>query len=170
VTRGEPGEVCARGPNIMKGYWERPRETAEALRDGWMHTGDVAWEDDAGYLYIVDRIKDMIVTGGENVYSAEVESALYSHPAVREAAVFGVPDEKWGEAVAAVVSLRPGQTVSAEALALHCRSLVASYKVPRRFEFIQEELPKSGAGKILKRRLREPFWRGRDRNISGGGA
>lgn len=167
VPRGETGEVCTRGPHVMKGYWNRPDDTAQALRGGWMHTGDVAWEDEEGYLYIVDRLKDMIVSGGENVYSAEVEAALYAHPAVREAAVFGIPDEKWGELVTAAVSLKAGQGATADELAQHCRGLLAGYKVPRHIEFIDGELPKSGAGKILKRKLREPFWQGRDRRVSG---
>lgn len=170
TPRGEPGEICTRGPHVMSGYWRRPDDTAHALRGGWLHTGDVAWEDHEGFLYIVDRLKDMIVTGGENVYSAEVEAALYSHPAVREAAVFGIPDDRWGELVRAAICLRPGLSATAEDLMEHCRGRLAGYKVPRRIEFIEGELPKSGAGKILKRQLREPFWAGRERRVSGGSA
>jgi long-chain acyl-CoA synthetase len=163
---GEAGEIFARGPNIMMGYWNRPEETAYALIDGWYRTGDVAYADDHGYLYIVDRAKDMIISGGENVYTTEVENALYSHPAVLEAAAFGIPDEKWGEAVHAEVVPRPGVTVTGEELINHARTLIAGYKVPRSVHVRTEALPKSGAGKILKRDLRDPFWEGKSRSVN----
>jgi long-chain acyl-CoA synthetase len=121
-------------------------------------TGDIGYQDADGYFYIVDRLKDMIVTGGENVYSGEVEAVIYGHPAVREAAVFGIPDSKWGELVAACVALKPGQTLTTEGLIDYCRRSLASYKVPRRVEFSETDLPKNGSGKILKRILRDRFW------------
>jgi long-chain acyl-CoA synthetase len=163
---GEPGEIYARGPNIMLGYWNRPEETANALVNGWFRTGDVAYADDRGYLYIVDRAKDMIISGGENIYTTEVENAVYAHSSVLEAAVFGIPHESWGEAVHAEVVLKPGHTVDPEALVEHCRTLVAGYKVPRSITIRTEPLPKSGAGKILKRELRDPFWVGFDRQVN----
>lgn len=162
---GEIGEICARGPMVMKGYWKQPEETAQALRNGWMHTGDAGYMDEDGYIFLVDRTKDMIVTGGENVYSVEVEAALFEHPAVLEVAVIGVPDEQWGEAVHAIVYCKPGRTVSEEELISHCHSLIANYKCPKGITFSEKELPKSGAGKILKRDLRAPFWEGQDRQI-----
>jgi len=157
VPPGTVGEVCTRGPNVMAGYWNKPDETARAVRDGWYRTGDLAYLDDEAYVFHVDRSKDMIVTGGENVYSSEVENALYQHPAVVEAAVFAVPDERWGEAVHAAVVLRGDAEIDDEALRAHCRALIADYKVPKSFEY-HAELPKSGAGKILKRELRRPHW------------
>ena len=158
------GELWIRGPNVMQGYWRRPDETAEALVDGWYRSGDLVTEDDDGYLYVVDRAKDMIVTGGENVYSLEVEAALARHPAVAEAAAFGVPDDRWGEAVHAVVVAR--EPVTAEALLDHCRASIAGFKVPREIELRDEPLPKSGPGKVLKTVLREPFWEGRERRVN----
>jgi long-chain acyl-CoA synthetase len=162
---GEVGEVVVRGPNVMGSYWNKPDQTAAALVDGWYHTGDLGYMDERAYLYLVDRAKDMIVTGGENVYSTEVEDVLYRHPAVLEAAVFGIPDERWGEAVHAVVV--PRSPVSAEELIAHCRAAIAAYKVPKRIELRSEPLPKSGAGKLLKRELRAPFWAGREAMVSG---
>jgi long-chain acyl-CoA synthetase len=164
--RGEVGEVVVRGPNVMLGYWKKPAETAAALRDGEYWTGDLGRMDDEGYLYLVDRCKDMIVTGGENVYCAEVEDALYRHPAVLEAAVFGVPDDKWGEAVHAIVVPRPEHAeIDAAALVAFCRERIAHFKVPKAIDLRSEPLPKSGPGKVLKRELRAPFWKGRDRSI-----
>jgi acyl-CoA synthetase (AMP-forming)/AMP-acid ligase II len=157
VPRGEVGEIVARGDNVMLGYWNRPDDTAAAVRDGWMHTGDGGRMDEGGYIFVVDRIKDMIITGGENVYSAEVENALASHPAVAAAAVIGVPDSDWGERVHAVVVLLPGQRVSADEIRAHCKTQIAGYKSPRSVEFV-DELPMSGAGKILKRELRKRHW------------
>jgi long-chain acyl-CoA synthetase len=153
VSRGTVGEIIVRGPNIMQGYWNKPEETARALRDGWLYTGDAAYMDEQGYLFIVDRLKDMIVSGGENVYSAEVENVLARHPAVALAAVIGVPHEQWGEAVHAVVVRKPGAQVDAEQLRLHCREFIAGYKCPKTVEF-RDELPLSAAGKVLKRQLR----------------
>jgi len=176
VASGELGNLVARGPGIMLGYWrdieeDLPRdessvdETAEALRGGFFHTGDIGRQDKNGYFYIVDRAKEMIVSGGENVYSGEVEAAIYELPEVKEAAVFGIPDEKWGELVAAAVVLRPGTNLSAEELKQYCKTRIASYKVPRHIEFMTEELPKSGSGKILKRVLREKYWAGQSRRV-----
>ncbi len=165
VAIGGIGEVVARGPNVMKGYWNQAEETAVGLRDGWMHTGDLASRDDYSFFYIVDRKKDMIISGAENIYSAEVENALYTHPAVLEAAVIGVPDPKWGERVHAVVALKSGHQVTTEELIGTCRERIAGYKVPRSIELV-DALPKSGAGKILKRTLREKYWQGHSRQIN----
>jgi long-chain acyl-CoA synthetase len=161
---GETGELYVGGPNVMLGYWRRPRETAEALDGGWYRSGDAVYADDHGYLYLVDRLKDMIVTGGENVYSLEIEAVLLRHPAVAEAAVFAVPDERWGEAVHAVVV--PAAEVTPEALLDHCREHVGGFKLPREIELRDEPLPKSGPGKVLKTVLREPFWEGRERRVN----
>jgi long-chain acyl-CoA synthetase len=160
---GEVGEVAIRGANVTAGYWHKPEETAKVLRGGWFSSGDLGYLDDAGYLFLVDRAKDMIVSGGENVYSAEVENALYSHPAVVEAAVFGVPDERFGEAVHAVVQTRT--EVTGDELVAHCRLTIAGYKVPRGVDLRAEPLPKSGAGKILKRELRDAWWQGHETRI-----
>ncbi|MCZ4590203.1 long-chain-fatty-acid--CoA ligase [Rhodococcus opacus] len=162
AARGEVGEIIVRGGHVMQGYWGRPEETADALVDGWMHTGDLGYMDDAGYVFVVDRSKDMIITGGENVYSAEVENALSSHPAVLECAVIALPDERWGERVHAVVVPRPGHDIEGSDLRDHVKSLVAGYKAPRSFEFV-ESLPRTTTGKILKRTLREA-------HVQGGGA
>ena len=165
---GEVGEVAIRGANVMQGYWNKPDATEAALSDGWYRSGDVGRVDDHGHLFLVDRSKDMIVSGGENVYSTEVEDALASHPAVAEVAVIGVPDERWGEAVYAVVVLREPtadpDAVAAE-LAAHCRQTIAGYKVPKQIQISTDPLPKSGAGKILKRTLRQPHWEGHDSAI-----
>jgi long-chain acyl-CoA synthetase len=166
---GTAGEIIARGANVMRGYWRQPEATRDAFVDGeaggWFRTGDVAYQDEDGFVYHVDRSKDMIVTGGENVYSSEVEAALYSHPCVKEAAVIGIPDEKWGEMVMACVALKDGTALTAEELIEHCRTRLANYKVPRRIEFIAGELPKSGTNKILKRKLREPYWKDAVRRV-----
>jgi acyl-CoA synthetase (AMP-forming)/AMP-acid ligase II len=153
VARGEVGEIIVRGPHVMAGYWNKPQETADALRGGWMHTGDAGWMDEAGYVFVVDRIKDMIITGGENVYSAEVENALCTHPSVAAAAVIGLPDDQWGERVHAVVVPAAGADVTADELIDHVRARSAGYKAPRGVTFI-DALPLSGAGKVLKRELR----------------
>lgn len=165
LPAGRPGELVARGANVTPGYWNNPAETAATFRDGLFRTGDVGYQDASGYVYILDRIKDMIVTGGENVYCAEVEAVLYTHPAVREAAVFGIPDPQWGELVMACVALKAGATLTAPELMAHCRESLAGYKIPRRIEFADGELPKSGTGKILKRLLRERFWTNQTRAI-----
>src|SRR6266568_357815 len=166
VKPGEIGEIIARGPNIMQGYWHMPEATAAAIVNGWMHTGDLATVDEDNYIYIKDRAKDMIISGGENIYSVEVENALYTHPAVLEVAVVGIQDETWGEAVHAVVVCKPGMSTTSEELIAHTRTLIAGYKVPRSIEFLSEALPKSGAGKILKRDLRDKYWVGRSRNVN----
>ena len=166
VKPGEIGEIIARGPNIMLGYWHMPEATAAAIVDGWMYTGDLATVDEDNYLYIKDRAKDMIISGGENIYSVEVENALYTHPTVLEVAVVGIPDDTWGEAVHAVVVCKPGMSTTSEELIAHTRTLIAGYKVPRSIEFLSEALPKSGAGKILKRDLRDKYWVGRSRNVN----
>lgn len=165
VATGEVGEIIARGANIMLGYWAKPKESAAALRDGWYYSGDMGYLDEDGYLYVVDRKKDMIISGGENIYSTEVEAALYTHPAVLEAAAIGVPDDQWGEAVKAIVALRPGMSATAEELIGHCRTQIGGYKVPRSVDFL-DTLPKSGSNKILKRELREPYWQGRGRRVN----
>ncbi|ODU07475.1 MAG: fatty-acid--CoA ligase [Pseudonocardia sp. SCN 72-86] len=164
VSRGTVGEIVARGGHVMLGYWGQPEATASAVRDGWMHTGDGGFMDDAGYVHVVDRLKDMIVSGGENVYSAEVENALATHPAVASCAVIGVPDDRWGERVHAVVVLRAGQTLTADELRAHAKTQIAGYKAPRTAEFV-EALPVSAAGKVLKRELRATYWSGGDRQI-----
>jgi len=165
LAPGAVGEVCARSGNIMREYWNRPTETASALAGGWLHTGDAGRMDERGYLYLVDRVKDMIVTGGENVYSAEVENALSSHPAVAQVAVIGVPSDQWGEAVHAVVVLKPGVEATEDELKGWARDRIAGYKVPKSVEFRDEPLPLSGAMKILKRELRAPYWAGKDRAV-----
>lgn len=156
VLRGSVGEIIVRGDNVMLGYLNKPEATAEAVRDGWMHTGDVGRMDDAGYVYIVDRLKDMIISGGENVYSAEVENVLSTHPSVAQCAVIGVPDKQWGERVHAVVQLKPNATVAEADLQQVCRDRIAGYKTPRSIEFV-ESMPVSAAGKILKKDLRDHY-------------
>jgi acyl-CoA synthetase (AMP-forming)/AMP-acid ligase II len=151
------GEVLAQGNTVLAGYWENPDASAEALEGGWFHTGDGGTVDDGGYLTISDRKKDVIITGGENVSSIEVEDAVFSHPAVAEVAVIGIPDEKWGELVTAVVVLAEGQTATAEELIAHCRTRLAGYKAPKRVEF-RDTLARTATGKIQKFKLREPFW------------
>jgi len=160
------GQIAVRSPSVMAGYWRKPEATAEVMRGGWYLTGDLGYRDEECYIYLVDRAKDMIVSGGENIYSSEVEDALGGHPAVEEAAVFGVPDPHWGEAVYAVVYCRG--TVTADELAAHCRERIAGFKVPGCIELRTEPLPKSAAGKILKRELRDPHWAGQQAQVSGG--
>src|SRR6266480_1863850 len=166
VEIGEAGELVARGANVMRRYWNNSKETAQAFRDGWFRTGDVGYQDADGFFYILDRLKDMIVTGGENVYSGEVEAVIYTHPAVREVAVFGIPDPKWGEIVKACVVLKPGKTLTAEELIAYCRRSLANFKVPRSIQFSDTELPKSGSGKILKRVLRDAAWARQERAVA----
>jgi long-chain acyl-CoA synthetase len=166
VETGKPGELMVRGANVMRGYWNNPSESARVFRDGWFRTGDIGYQDPNGFFFILDRAKDMIVTGGENVYSGEVEAVIYAHPAVREATVFGIPDPKWGELVMACVVLRPEIALTANELVEHCRQSLATYKVPRRVEFLDTELPKNGSGKILKRVLRDRFWVAQKRAVS----
>lgn len=159
------GEICARAGNFMREYWNRPEETAEAFRGGWYHTGDAGHIDEEGYVYLVDRVKDMIVTGGENVYSVEVEDALGSHPGVEQVAVIGIPSEEWGEAVHAIVVPAEGATIDVDELLAHARERIAGYKVPKSVEIRDEPLPLSGAMKVLKRDLRAPFWEGQGRSV-----
>jgi acyl-CoA synthetase (AMP-forming)/AMP-acid ligase II len=158
LPTGQDGEVCARAGNFMQRYWNRPQETDEVFRGGWYRTGDEGHLDADGYVYLVDRVKDMIVTGGENVYSVEVENALSTHPAVEQVAVIGIPHPTWGEQVHAIVVLRPDAKVTAEELQEHARSTIANYKVPKSVEFRTEPIPLSGALKPLKRDLRRPYW------------
>lgn len=166
VDVGEIGEVVVRGPNVMLGYWNKQEQTAAVLKDGAYWTGDLGYMDDAGYVFLVDRSKDMIVTGGENVYCTEVEEILFQHPAVLEVAVFGVPDEKWGEAVWAVVVPREGEVTDPKQLIDFCRERIAGYKVPKGVDLQHEPLPKSGPGKVLKRELRAPHWEGQERAVN----
>lgn len=164
VPYGTRGEIVARGPVVMQGYWNKPEQTAQALRNGWMHTGDAGYMDEDGFVYVVDRIKDMIVTGGENVYSVEVEDVLLQHPAVSQCAVIGVPDDKWGERVHAALVLRDGHELDEADITAFCKEHIAGYKCPRSFE-VRDELPMSGAGKLLKFKIKEAHWKGRGRSI-----
>ena len=166
VPPGTVGELLVRSPSLMAGYWQNPEATAEVMCGSWYRTGDLGYRDERSYIYLVDRAKDLIVSGGENIYSTEVEEALSSHPAVEEVAVFGVPDPRWGEAVYAVVFGR--RQVTADELIAHCRRRISGFKVPRQVELRTEPLPKSAAGKILKRELREPHWAGQQAHVSGG--
>ncbi len=166
VPTGEVGEIICRGPQIMQGYWNMEEATAEAMRDGWMHTGDAASMDEEGYVYIQDRIKDMIVSGGENVYPREVENALFEHPAIVDAAVFGIPGAKFGEDVMATVVLKEGENLTEQDVIEFCRTKLGGYKIPRRVSFM-DELPRNASGKVLKKDLREPYWEGHARRVSG---
>ncbi|MDE3178035.1 MAG: long-chain-fatty-acid--CoA ligase [Acidobacteriota bacterium] len=159
-----PSELLVRGDAVMQGYWRQPEETTRALEGGWLHTGDLAAIDEEGYILIVDRLKDMVLSGGENVATAEVERVIYQHPAVLECAVIAVPDDKWGEVAKALVTLRAGASASEDDILSHCRNHLAGFKVPKSAE-VRESLPKGGTGKILKRLLREPYWAGRDRQV-----
>jgi acyl-CoA synthetase (AMP-forming)/AMP-acid ligase II len=154
VEPGVVGEIVIRGPNVMQGYWKMPEETAKVLYDDWYHTGDAGYRDADDYVYLVDRMKDMIISGGENIYSVEVERAIDLHPAIRQCAVIGRPDEKWGEIVHAVISLEPQQTITEEELSTHCRQYIAGYKCPKGLS-IWDTLPLSGAGKLLKNEIRK---------------
>jgi acyl-CoA synthetase (AMP-forming)/AMP-acid ligase II len=162
---GEVGELQIRSKGVMRGYWKRPDATREAIdAEGWFRSGDAGYLDDEGYFYIHDRVKDMIVSGGENVYPAEVENALFSHPCVADAAVIGVPDERWGEAVKAMVVLKPGSPATPEEIIAHCKDHIAGYKAPKSIDFV-ETLPRNPSGKVLRRELRAPFWEGRERMV-----
>lgn len=162
---GEVGEIVIRSGLNMVGYWRRPEDTAKTIRDGWLHTGDAGYRDADGYVYIHDRVKDMIVSGAENIYPAEVESALFGHPAIADVAVIGVPDEKWGEAVKAVIVLKPGATAEAAEIIAFARTRIAAYKAPKTVDFV-DVLPRNPSGKLLKRELRKPYWEGRDRQVN----
>jgi long-chain acyl-CoA synthetase len=165
VARGEIGEIVYRGGGTMLGYWNRPKDTAEVIRDGWFHTGDAGIQDEGGYFYIKDRIKDMIVSGGENIYPAELESILAGHPAVADVAVIGVPDQQWGETVKAVIVLKPGQELTEVELIEWSRPVLAGYKRPRSVDFT-DSIPRNPSGKILKRELRQPYWEGATRQVN----
>jgi len=166
LPQGEAGEVCARGGNLMLRYWRKPKETKAVMQDGWYRTGDMGFIDREGFLHLTDRMKDMIVTGGENVYSVEVENAMASHPAVEEVAVIGIPSDTWGEAVHAVVVLKKGMQVTADELIEYVRQILAGFKVPKSVEFHDGPLPLSGAFKPLKRELRRPYWEDSGRQVS----
>lgn len=165
VPNGVIGEICIKSVSNMLGYWKREDATASTLVDGWVHTGDAGYLDDDGYVFVQDRIKDMIVSGGENVYPAEVESALFGIEGIADVAVIGVPDDRWGEAVKACVVLKPGANLSAEAIIVAAKEKIAGYKVPKSVDFIAM-LPRNPSGKILKRELRAPYWEGRDRQVN----
>ncbi len=166
VPRGEVGEIYARGPNIMLGYWRQEELTKKAIVDGWMKTGDGAKMDEDGYIFIVDRVKDMIISGGENVYSTEVENAIYQMQNILECAVIGIPDQKWGEAVHAIVRLKEGQQISEEDIINHCQNVIAGFKCPKSISFRSQPMPVSGAGKILKTELRKSFWKDIDKKVN----
>ena len=165
LARGEVGELVARSPSNMVGYWNLDAATKASLKDGWMHTGDAAYMDADGYIFIQDRMKDMIISGGENIYPAQVESAIYGHPAVAEVAVIGVPDDTWGEAVKACVVAKPGATVDAASIIEWTRERLAAFKVPKSIDVIPA-LPRNASGKILRRELRAPYWEGRERQVN----
>ncbi|MEM9122715.1 MAG: long-chain-fatty-acid--CoA ligase [Pseudomonadota bacterium] len=164
VAQGEIGEIVAKGPQIMAGYWDRPEATEKAMAAGYFHTGDAGSLDAEGYVYIRDRIKDMVVSGGENVYPREIENVLFDHPQLVDAAVIGIPDAKFGERVMAFVVPKSGETIDAEAMIAWCRERLAGYKIPRQIEVIAE-LPRNASGKVLKRELRAPFWEGKERQV-----
>jgi acyl-CoA synthetase (AMP-forming)/AMP-acid ligase II len=164
LPAGGVGEVRIRASQVMRGYWRNPEATSQALRDGWVYTGDLGEIDEEGYLYIVGRKKDVIISGGENIYPRELEELLSAHPAVKEVAVIGVPDDKWGEAVAAVVVLNDGAMLNDDEVIEYCRANLASYKKPRQVYF-RAALPRSSLGKIVKSEIRDEFWGGRDRKI-----
>ena len=166
VPNGTIGEIIGRGPQLMRGYWNLPDESAEALRGGWMHTGDAGVMDDEGYIYIQDRVKDMIVSGGENIYPRVIEDVLFKHQAIADAAVIGVPDEQWGETVKAIVVLRDKATATEEEVIEFCRDKLGGFERPRTVDFVKA-LPRNATGKVLKRELREPFWEGQKRRVAG---
>ncbi len=164
---GEVGEIVMRGMVVMKGYWDMPDATDKALRNGWMHSGDVGYMDEAGFVYVIDRLKDMIISGGENIYSAEVENVIYQYPGVAMCAVIGVPSDEWGESVHAVVVPRAdADPMTADDIIAHCKQKLAGYKVPRSVEIRSQDLPLSGAGKILKTQIRKPYWQGKERMVN----
>jgi len=156
LKAGEIGTILVSSPSVIREYWSAPEETAASIRDGWFHTGDVGYLDEDRYLFVIDRRKDVIISGGTNIYPKEIEDVLYSHPAVLEVAVIGVPDDLWGESVKAFVALKPGRSATEQELIELCRSNIASYKRPRSIEFLAS-LPRNPSGKILKRELRAPY-------------
>ncbi len=159
------GEIVIKAASVMKGYWNKAEATAKSIIDQWFHTGDAGFFDADGYLYIHDRVKDMIVSGGENIYPAEVENAIFGHPAVADVAVIGVPDPRWGEAVKAIVVRKPGITVTPEEITAWARERIAGYKLPKSVDFT-DTLPRNPSGKILRRELRQPYWEGRTRQVN----
>jgi len=166
LPRGQTGEIATRSNNNMVGYWKLPDASKSVMtKDGWLRTGDAGYMDEDGYIYIQDRIKDMIISGGENIYPAEVENAIFGHPAIADVAVVGVPDEKWGESVKAIVVKKPGADISADDVIAHARKNIAGYKSPRSVDFI-DALPRNASGKILRRQLREPYWANKDRRVN----
>ena len=165
VKPNEMGEIIVKGDNVMKGYWKLPKETADTIRNGWLHTGDMATVDEEGYIFIVDRKKDMIISGGENIYPREVEEVLYMHPSILEATVIGVPDKEWGESVKAFVVLKEGEKVSEDEIIDFCKKDLASYKKPKSVDFL-ETLPRTPVGKVLKKELREKYWKDLDLGVS----
>ncbi len=166
LPNGEVGEVCMTSGSYLREYWKRPDITAETFRGGWYHSGDAGYLNDEGYLFLVDRVKDMIVSGGENIYTSEVENAIAKHPAVAQVAVIGIPSDQWGEAVHAIVVLKEGATATSDEIRVFCRDWIAGYKIPRSVSFREEPLPLSGAMKVLKRDLRAPYWEGRERSVN----
>jgi fatty-acyl-CoA synthase len=164
VEPSEVGEICAQAPQVMDGYWQRPEQTAETLAHGWLHTGDMAWADERGYLYIVDRKKDMIISGGFNVFPREVEDVITTDPNVAMAAVIGIPDDKWGEAVKAVVVPRPGVTIDGDALIQRVRDAKGAVYAPKSVDIV-EDIPLTPLGKPDKKALREVYWAGKDRRV-----
>jgi len=165
LPSGEVGEIVISGPRVMPNYWNKPKASADALRGGWYRTGDLGYFDGERNIYVVDRKKDMIISGGENVYSVEVENVLTTHPAVLECAVIGIPHETWGEMVHAIVVRRDQHALTDQELLAFCRGKIAGYKIPKSVSFSSEPLPKTGPGKIAKRRLRDTFWQGRDTKV-----
>jgi acyl-CoA synthetase (AMP-forming)/AMP-acid ligase II len=165
VAPGEVGEILIKSPNVMKGYWKKADATDKAIVSEWFHTGDAGYFDEDGYLYIHDRVKDMIVSGGENIYPAEVENAIFGHAAVADVAVIGVPDPRWGEAVKACVVKKPGSNPSEAEIIAYARERIAGYKLPKSIDFL-DALPRNPTGKILRRELRKPYWEGRDRQVN----
>jgi fatty-acyl-CoA synthase len=164
AAENEVGQVLIRSPMVMKSYWRRAEATADAIKDGWMHTGDAAYLDADGYIFIYDRVNDMIVSGGENIYPAEVENAIFGHPDVADVAVIGVPDDKWGETVKAIVIVKPGASQNADGIIAWARERVAGYKIPKSVDFVTA-IPRNASGKILRRELRKPYWEGRERMV-----
>ena len=165
VATGAVGEIITRSPQNMLGYWNQPEATRRAIRDDWFYTGDAGYLDKDSYIYIYDRVKDMIISGGENIYPAEVESAICDHPDVAEVAVVGVPDDKWGEAVKAIVVMKPGKKATSSDIIGFTRERIAGFKTPKTVDFI-EALPRNASGKILRRHLRDPYWAGKDRQVN----
>jgi len=165
VPQGEVGEIIIKSKFVMKGYWKRPEATENAIRDGWFHSGDVGYFDSDGYLYIHDRLKDMIVSGGENVYPAEVENALFDYLDIIDLAVIGVPSKKWGEAVKAIIVLRPGADFNEKDFIAYAKTKIAGYKCPKSVDIVNA-LPRNASGKVLRRQLREPYWRDSERQVS----